>query len=301
MLPLYPQASELCGHSLKIIAALILRSPNGWEGQVEIDDLRSPARISPARVTECLDRLVEAGVLRYTYCLGVITYRLRRSRVAVDVPREHLKALLVLGPSDVKLFFAILSFCNPADGLAWPGIARLSATLGRCRRTIERGVRALRELGLLVVNKVHWTKIPRFRWPLRTRPARKRITVYARPQRPPSTRTVSLSAAESCRWVREHIQKELCLAGARKRIIVDVDSLPEDLRGIAQDGDLGGDFSRRKTLEAVGMTPRQAGWVCGRFPRISIDMALRTLNARWGGVRHRVRYVMGILRRVQTC
>lgn len=304
LLPLYRECPDLDGHSLKIIVALILRSQDGWTGQTEIDELRRPLRASPARVTECLEKLSEAGVLRYTYRLGVIDFWLRRCKSAARVPREHLRALVLLAPSDVKLYFAVLLHCNPDDGLAWPGIVRLMGILRRCRRTVERGVRSLREAGLLVVSRVHWTRLPRFRWPLRTRPMRKRVMVFARPNPPPGALTLSRSTRESRRWVREAVEKELCEAGARQRIMVDLESLPPDLRGMATlgaTGEPGCDFRRRKTLEAVGMTVRQAGWVCARFPVKSIDLALQVLNARWRGVRDRGRYVVGILRRVEAC
>jgi predicted transcriptional regulator len=300
VLPVYPHAAGLDGHSLKMRAALILKSPDGVRGQIDIDDLRHLLRAGRTRVFECLDRLVAAGRLRYTYLLGVIDFFLIRGKDrVVHIDKDGLRALLSLGPSDVKLYFAVCEHANTQDGIAWPSYHRLGEILGRTRRTVQRGVRALQELGLLAVTRVPWQKIPRFKWAANRRIKRKRITVFVRPRS--YTRTVSRNGTESCRTVREELVKDLCCAGRERRIFVSVDNLPAELRQIADIDESGvgeHDYRRVRTLVAVGCTLLQAQWLCSRASPTTIDAAIRRLNERWSQVRHRVRYLIGTVRRL---
>lgn len=302
--PVYREIRGICGHSLKIIVALIRRSENGRFGQIDIDDLRAMTGVSAFRAQECLHRLGELGKVRFTYRLGIVDYAVVRNPKdrCVHLDPSQAAALLALGPSDVKLFFAVASHENREDAISFPGVRRLMDMLGRCRRTIQRGLRALQEVGLMAVTKVPWQRVPGWKWAADRRIRRRRVTVFVR-AKPSRTRTVSLNPHDPCRGVREDLKRELCLAGAERKVLVAVNRLPEELRDLCDFDESEGSedqFQRVRALQVVGFTRRQALWLCSRAAGAAIDLALRNLNQRWAIVKNRVRYVIGIVRKAHA-
>lgn len=299
LVPLYRDLSTVTGHALKVLTRLAAMAGPSRRGEVFIEEIARPLRMSETRAIEALRELEGVGVW-HSYRLGLVTFTIPYAERVLRVEDWAARALMILSPSAAKLYFAIASHCHSKDQMAYPGYERLGRILGRCRRTVERGVRALVESGLFAASRIAWSRVRRFQW-FKSKPRRRRsIKVFVR-NISNGARTLSQTAAQQCRGVIKGLLMNGLSSGGRAMALVPIDALPEELRCMAQvapERVQKADLRRVPTLCAIGMTSLQARWVCGRWSGASIDLALRRLNERWGTVRHRVAYVVGILGRL---
>lgn len=288
-------AGKCDGHSLKVLLALGVRGPSG---QIESSEVARSLRMGRVRFIECLHALAGLGWVEYQYRLGVVDYRIKIPGRAISLPDEAARTLMVLPVAAVRLYWALCAHMNPADGIAYPSLVRLAGILGRCVRTVQRGVKALTEAGIILATRVLWTRVPRWKWPAWKRPWRKRVRVFVRaPQT--ATRTVSRNRGELCREVIRSLTNVLKRRSGQRFALMRLDRLPHDvLTVVAGAPEAGADPSPRiSSLSAVGFGNDEAAWLCASYPRRVIETALRALNEAWSRVRDPRQYVLGTLRR----
>ena len=287
--PLSQDLMEGSGQAARVLVGLCRRAGRNRLGQIDLDDFCRTLRMGHQTAMEALQALEDAGLVRTMVRFSLVSYEILpvKAKRFVKVAQWAGQRLETMAPGTVLAWLAIQWHMNPRDRLCWPSKLRLAGLINRCKRTVERAVRALTESGVLIATKLHWTKVPGFRWPAwkwtsARRFAQNRITIYAGTQamEPTSTLTVSPDRAELCRGVIRALQNEACSLAQQ-------DKAPEP-----QDGKPHGIWA---DLKAVGFGYGQIAWMIPRFGAGAILEAIRRLNERWATVKDRKKYVLSIL------